>query len=319
MKRRPLAWLCCLLLAAALSGSAAQNAFPTPEPPAALENSAPEPAAVDAPVIDKSDAEVKAEKGAENGPAPQAPAPDSDADKPAAPDSAPVAQVLGTTQPVPVGVPGSWHLVFDDEFNTLNSTVWTPYWFNDCDPKSLKNNVMTCSSNVKIANGEAVLQLSDVASGALLSTNPSDGVAGHKGLEFTTGYVEARIYFPGSCDGGIQNWAAWWTAGQQFPSTGEIDIAEPLQGDMWSVYHATPGKKKSRIIPGCWAGGYHTYGLQRRAGSNDVYYDGEMVHSYVTSDGNSPHYLLLNVGVWGGPRIIGEPGSMRVDYVRMWR
>jgi len=87
---------------------------------------------------------------------------------------------------------------------------------------------------------------------------------------------------------------------------------------MWSVYHSAGGKK-SRPVPGCWAGAYHTYGLHRKAGSNDIYYDGNLVHTYATRDGNSPHYLLLNVGVWKGARILGEAGSIRIDYVRVWQ
>ncbi|MET4134848.1 hypothetical protein [Pseudarthrobacter sp. PvP090] len=134
---------------------------------------------------------------------------------------------------------------------------WTPYWFNDCNPKSVMNNVKTCSRNVRVANGEAVLQLTDAESGALLSTNPKDGAPGHAGFEFTSGFAEARIYFPGTCSSRIPNWPAWWTVGQRFPHTGEIDIAEALSGDMWSVYHSAEGKK-SRNVPDCLAGAYHS-------------------------------------------------------------
>ncbi|MDQ0757270.1 glycoside hydrolase family 16 protein [Arthrobacter sp. B3I4] len=297
-----------------------------PQPSSSSEETGPEPATAEAPDVDTPDADspntdVKVEAPAPDsgaGMPPAAPAPDTNVDNPAETEPLTVTQVLGVNQQVPVGVPGSWHLVFDDEFDTLNTAVWTPYWFNDCNPKSLKNNVKTCSSNVRVANGEAVLQLSDDESGALLSTNPKDGAPGHTGFEFTEGYVEARIYFSGSCGAGIHNWAAWWTVGQQFPRTGEIDIAEPLAGDMWSVYHSGAGKK-SRLVPGCWAGGYHTYGLHRKAGQNDIYYDGILVHSYASKDGNSPHYLLLNVGNWSGPRILGDAGNMRVDYVRVWK
>lgn len=257
---------------------------------------------------------------------PEAPPPDNGADTfaDASPGNAAGAElltvtpVLGTTKRVPLGVRGSWHLVFDDEFDTLNTASWTPYWFNDCNPKSVMNNVKTCSSNVKVADGEAVLQLTDAESGALLSTNPKDGVPGHSGFEFTSGFVEARIYFPGTCSSRIPNWPAWWTVGQRFPHTGETDIAESLAGDMWSVYHSAEGSKK-RTSSACWAGAYHTYGLHRKSGANDIYYDGRLVHSYATSDGNSPHYLLLNVGVSAGSRVLGERGSMRVDYVRAWQ
>lgn len=329
MKGRSMHGLCCFLILAGLSGSAPQAAFHLPQPSLDSGNTASESVAVDPAVSSVSGADTPVESpSSESGAGipTEAPAPDTGADtsaeassgNPAGADLLTVTPVLGSTHRVPLGVGGLSHLVFDDDFDTLNTAVWTPYWFNDCNPKSVMNNVKTCSSNIKVANGEAVLQLTDAESGALLSTNPKDGVRGHAGFEFTSGYAEARIYFPGTCSSGIPNWPAWWTVGQRYPRTGEIDIAEPLAGDMWSVYHSAEGRKK-RTIAGCWAGEYHTYGLHRKAGANDVYYDGRLVHSYATNDGNSPHYLILNVGVSVGPRIFGEQGSMRVDYVRVWQ
>lgn len=227
------------------------------------------------------------------------------------------APVVASTESGPAGPPGTWKLVFDEEFDVLNTAVWTPYWFKDCDSDSMKNGVKTCASNVTIENGNAVLKLSDAGSGALLSTNPKDGVPGHVGFQYTTGYVEARIFFPGTCSGGINNWPAWWTVGQNFPATGEIDIAEPLAGDMSTVYHS-PVTAMAKGILGCWAGGYHTYGVHRKAGVNDIYFDGRLVSSYPTQDNNAPHYLLLNVGLYPQKRIFGEASAVRVDWVRAW-
>ncbi|WP_457946451.1 glycoside hydrolase family 16 protein [Pseudarthrobacter sp. alpha12b] len=226
--------------------------------------------------------------------------------------------VVASKETGPLGPPGQWQLVLDEEFNSLNTALWTPYWFRDCHPGSTKNGVKTCSSNVKVENGNAVLQLSDSESGALLSTNPKDGVKGHVGFQYTTGYVEARIYFPGTCSGGIYNWPAWWTTGQKFPSSGEVDIAEPLAGNMTTVYHSSGGDSGKGIL-GCWAGGYHTYGVHRKAGVNDIYYDGRRVSSYSTQDGNAPHYLILNVGLNPDQRTFGGAGAIKVDWVRAWQ
>lgn len=303
MKRRTLPWLCCLLVLTGLSGSAAPTAaFPPPLSSTAAEMQASGPA--DAGTGAAAPGGTPAPAGTPSG--------NPDGTDPLAPT-----HVLSAAGPVPVGIPGSWSMVFDDEFDTLNTAIWTPYWFKDCDLTSVKNKVATCAGNVWVANGEAVLQLADAQSGALLSTNPKDGVPGHTGFEITSGYVEARIYFPGSCTFGIHNWPAWWMAGQQFPQTGETDIAEALFGRLESVYHSA-GPTKQQKISGCWAADYHTYGLLRRAGVNEIYYDGELVHSYPANDGLSPQYLILNVGPTGA-RIFGETGAMRVDYVRAWK
>jgi len=219
--------------------------------------------------------------------------------------------------PRPFGVPGSWSLLFEDNFDTLNRSVWTPYWFNDCSGSTM-NKVLTCSSNVSALGGELRLQMSGPGKGALVATNPKDGVAGHAGASFGLGFFEARILFPGACGTTIQNWPAWWTTGQSWPSHGENDIAEPLAGTMHSNYHS-PAKNTAAGIPGCWAGQFHTYGLHRKASRNDVYFDGRLVHSYATADGAAPHFLVINVGYWSGSQAFGPAGAVRVDYVRVWK
>lgn len=316
---RLLQLLCCLLVLAGLSGSAMRMQVPVeaPSPDQANEGSA--AASSDDPLAAPlSDSKADA-------PPQQPPA----VGEPDAPKPAGQAAVVGgeplkgtpvaeSKAAAPSGPPGPWQLVFDEEFDVLDPAVWTPYWFRDCHPDSKKNGVKTCSSNVSVVNGEARLQLSDPGSGALLSTNPKDGVPGHVGFEYTTGYVEARIYFPGTCSGGIDNWPAWWTTGQKFPANGEIDIAEPLKGTMSTVYHS-PAGHPAKWFTGCYAGGFHTYGVHRKAGSNDIYFDGKLEFSYPTSDGNAPHYLILNVGLWGDRQTLGPEGAVRVDWVRAWK
>lgn len=223
-----------------------------------------------------------------------------------------------TGTPAPPGVPGTWTLVFEDNFDSLNRSVWTPYWFKDCSAGSVMNLVQTCSSNVSVAGGALRLQMSAAGKGSLVSTSPKDGVAGHSGAEFGFGYFEARILFPGRCGSGIYNWPAWWTTGQSWPGTGENDIAEPMGGVMHSNYHSSAGNA-GKTVAGCWAGEYHIYGVNRRAGKNDVYYDGRLVHSYATRDGGAPHHLIINVGYSAGSPVFGAAGAVMVDYVRVWK
>jgi hypothetical protein len=231
--------------------------------------------------------------------------------------AAPAGSSSAVAAPMPLGPPGRWSLKFEDNFNVLNRSVWTPYWFRDCSG-SVMNRALTCSGNVSVANGELRLQMSAAGNGALVTTNPKDGVAGHAGAAFGLAFYEARIHFPGSCRTRISNWPAWWTGGQSWPGTGENDIAESLSGVMHSNYHSQAGNF-NRPIPGCWAGKYHTYGLHRLAGRNDVYFDGRLVHSYATADGAAPHFLILNVGYSPGSLVLGPAGAVKIDYVRVWQ
>ena len=317
--------LCCLLVLAGLSGSAIRLQDPVDASSPGQDPSVPaaDPLAGQAPSDPKDGAPQQA--AAPGGTAAQPPeaegggkADDSPVGAGGDDASAKGTPVVASKEAGPLGPPGPWQLVLDEEFDTLNTSLWTPYWFRDCHPGSTKNGVKTCSGNVKVENGNAVLQLSDSQSGALLSTNPKDGVPGHVGFQYTTGYVEARIYFPGTCSGGIHNWPAWWTTGQKFPSTGEIDIAEPLEGTMTTVYHSTDSDPAKWFV-GCYAGGYHTYGVHRKVGVNDIYFDGKLEFSYATNDGNAPHYLILNVGIWADKKTLGPAGAFKVDWVRAWK
>ncbi|MEA5455192.1 family 16 glycosylhydrolase [Sinomonas sp. JGH33] len=233
------------------------------------------------------------------------------------------------TDPQPVGWTGAARmLAFRDEFNgtSLNRTVWTPYWRRDCVGASTMNSVHTCSSNVSYGNGEVDLKLSDSTHGALLSTNPRDGVVGHTGFQFTTGYAEARIWFPGpagACT--IYNWPAWLTDGQSWPSTGEIDIAEAAGWGgsgadylLSANYHGPNKKAGSGTFSGCWSNGWHTYAIDRKVGSIDIYVDGAKVWTTATTDHESPEYLILALGYTDGIQGLGDANAVRVDYVRVW-
>ena len=211
---------------------------------------------------------------------------------------------------VPVGVGGSWRLVFDDEFNgtALDTSKWSSSWFGG----GVMNNTSTSPANVSVANGILTLTLSSTSVGALVSTNPTGGAS--PGFQFTYGYAEARILFPGS-GSTCNDWPAFWTDGQSWPADGEIDIAEGL-GTLTSNYHSNAGANNSNTIPGTWCGSWHTYGVDREPGINTIYWDGTPIRSYASNDGGSPQYLILNVGSGEGTDAPGT--SVQIDYVRAW-
>jgi len=215
--------------------------------------------------------------------------------------------------PMPSGPAGPWTLMFEDTFSgtALDTTKWAPSWFGG----GSMNNVKTSPALVAVGGGDLTLSIQDAGTGSLVSTNPHGGA--NPGFQFTTGFVEARIWFPGNGTT-IYNWPAWWTDGQSWPTNGEHDIAEGL-GTMTVNYHSSMGAHNTGTVAGIWSNGWHTYGLHRKVGSADVYFDGVLVRSYPTQDGEAPEYLILNVGSSGGHAMYGPAGDVKVDYVRAWQ
>lgn len=222
--------------------------------------------------------------------------------------------------PLPVGGPaGKWAMTFNDEFSNskLNTAKWSNCWFPPgCG--GVGPGEKTSPANVSVRNGQLNLTLSNQTTGALVSTNVWGGAK--PGYEFKTGYVEARINFPGGSNG-CYNWPAFWLNGKVWPNDGENDIAEVLGGQMTVNYHSPSGAHNQGAVPGRWCGGYHTYGLHRQVGKADVYYDGKLVKSYTTDDTGEPGYIILSVGSGGYAPLAryGSASTVKVDYVRVWQ
>lgn len=221
------------------------------------------------------------------------------------------------TQPAqPAGPAGPWTLAFSDEFNgtSLDTSKWSPNWFGE---GGRMNNVGTYSSNVAVTGGNLVLTLSSPSAGALVHTDYGPG----RYQLPVGGYVEARVSFPGN-GSTFYNWPAWWASGPSWPNAGEHDIAEVLGGDLTVNYHGPGVDKNMGTPPGSFMNEFHTYGVYRKAGSADVYWDGVLVRSYPTTDNGQGEELIFNVGAgsWGSPvTMTGAQGAMKVDWVRAWR
>lgn len=219
----------------------------------------------------------------------------------------------------PQGDPGSWRLVFDDEFtsdSSLNTSKWSPYWFANGD---VSNDTPMDSSNVAISGGHLNLNLTPSGSGGLISTD------GH--FSFTYGFVEARVFLPAANNGVIANWPAVWADGQSWPADGEMDIMEGLSGQACAHFISSGGSGEANpgiCPPKGDLTGWHTFGADWEPGQVTYYYDGTDIGTIKTGTGGvtvtgQPMYLILenSDGSYGGPVV--RPTTMEVDYVRVWQ
>jgi beta-glucanase (GH16 family) len=231
---------------------------------------------------------------------------------PTAPTTAPA--VIGSPRatkapvkhaPVPLGVRGSWKLVFSESFDgtSLNRNVWNTHngWTD-------QNAVSDSSANVTVRNGHAILTLASDSSGAEIGTR-------HFALKVGE-FAQARVKFAGSGQT-IYNWPAWWASGPDWPHGGENDIAEGFSA-LTVNYHSPTITRVTGSVPGDWAGRFHTYGIYRGRTESRVYWDGKLVRTYRTDDDGEPETLLFTLGA-GKEIRTGAAGAMVVDYVRAWR
>jgi beta-glucanase (GH16 family) len=171
---------------------------------------------------------------------------------------------------------------------------------------------------VSVSNGS--LNLTAVAKSETCGgdTRPyASGVVTTNGLfSFTYGYIEARIWLPGS--GSIVDWPAFWADGQSWPTDGEIDVMEGIKGAACAHFHNSAG-----AIGGCakgtCTGGWHTFAADWEPGSLTFYYDGTKLLQDTSGITSAPMYLILNLAVDSSMGTDSAPATMQVDYVRVWQ
>jgi beta-glucanase (GH16 family) len=222
--------------------------------------------------------------------------------------------------------------VFDDEFNGtgLDSTAWTSGWWGDGGITGPSNpaDELECYDPTQIVEGAGELDLNLTAAPETCPTGggnvdepyTSAMVTTNGKFSFTFGYVEARVWLPGS-NGTIDDWPAIWADAQDNvePQNGELDIMEGLGGAACWHFHDSQGAPGG-CASGDFTGGWHTFGADWEPGIVTWYYDGVAVGSVTSGVTSQPLYLLMNLAVdhtYGGP--VAAPATLRVDYIRVWQ
>lgn len=214
----------------------------------------------------------------------------------------------------PVGFPGAWSTVFDDEFNgtALNASVWQPGWFGSgvTGPVNGSEPHPYTSTNVTESGGTLNLALT-ASNGALVSSNP-DALGAGKGYQFTgPAVLEARVFIPGT-GSSVSDWPAFWSDGQNWPADGEIDVMEGLGGGTAFHVHTNAGGPGQTVNVGP---GWHTFAADWSGTKVTFYYDGSLVGSEPYATGNAPQYIVFDNS--SGPDGT-TPSVMQVDYVKVY-
>lgn len=226
--------------------------------------------------------------------------------------------------PQPEGMPGTWRLVFDDEFNgdSLDTARWSTGWLATGITPDVSNLGIDCDDPRQVAVSGGALRLTLVREteqcGGTTQRYATGAVNSDGKASFLFGAFEARIYLPPT-PSYVANWPAWWTDGQHWPADGEMDIMEGLFGR--ACYHL---RYSATGASGSCAGnaynGWHTYAADWEPGSVTYYYDGVQV-GQITDSGidPAPQFLVLNYSAEQGSGFTVAPATMQVDYVRVWQ
>ncbi len=248
--------------------------------------------------------------------------------------------VSGTTTGLPGGptqppIAGSWYSVFNDNFDSLDTTVWTNgrYWWNgnngtqatfDPGQVSVGNGVLNLTAN-KIAKTDTTGATKPYTS-ALLQ---SGGIAGVRspGFSFKYGYVETRAKIAP----GVGMWSALWMLPVSHNDTYELDVHEILGRDPTTFNgfdHFNGKNAKSTIVPLGYdtTAAFHVYGLDWEPDHVTWYVDGQAVGTYTNASviPQEAMYLIFNLDVggdWAGPLTVASPSqsTWMVDYVRVFQ
>lgn len=233
---------------------------------------------------------------------------------------------------MPTGIPGTWTLKFDDEFNgtALDTSRWQPGWFGTgiTNPvNGLENNCYD-SSNVAVSNGALSITAkaqrvtcpngtSHPYTSGIISSNPVVGIAGY---QFAYGVAEARLYLPDPATGRVNDWPGWWLGNEYIGTYPEIDIFEAGGGGTGTYHVHMPTGNPGGTIPGNWTG-WHTYAINWQPGFVRWYWDGRQVAEVTSPVPYTPLYLIVSMGIpstcCGGPIVV--PNTILVDYVRVWQ
>ena len=237
----------------------------------------------------------------------------------------------------PAGVDGDWKLIFDDEFNgtQLDTKKWSTGWLASGITGPVNSFEKECYDPAQVTVTGGALNLALITKSESCGIDDPEyasGIVNTNGkFSYTYGFLQARVWLPAetSDPGQVADWPAVWTDGQNWPTDGEDDIFEGINGRACAHFHsavspegigAADGTAALTVRSGCvhetLTGGWHTFGADWEAGSVTYYYDGKDIGSVTSGVTSAPMFVILDYA--SGPPY-QSPSTMKVDYVRVWK
>ncbi len=252
------------------------------------------------------------------------------------------------SQENPTTEPGSWTLIFEDEFNDLSAwNIWYGGAFNNEIQLYRREQLKLDSGILKImAKREAI-------SGPTL---PHDKTP--KNFEYVSGRIETKQLFGPSDEEGERMyrimarlklpsghgmWPAFWSYGDPWPTQGEIDILE-ARGSEKEVfgsnifYGRTPGINLNKDTEVRHEMGldltsdFHVYELIWEEESLEIFFDNQLIQRYEANGDNNvinlfgtKQKVVLNTAVGGWYFEDTDSGNfadssvMEIDWIRVYR
>jgi beta-glucanase (GH16 family) len=245
--------------------------------------------------------------------------------------SAPASPAAPTTDASgPIGDPGNWRSIFDDEFNanTLDTTNWSTGWLGNSITGPMNTEELECYDPAQAieAGGELDLNLiaqptqnCQLAGGPTTVNEPYDSamITTRNKFNYTYGFLETRVWLPGTTTG--VDWPGIWAVGNNWPTDGELDLVEGLGGEACWHFH-DPSGAPGGCSNATYTGGWHTFGADWEPGNVTWYYDGTQIGTATTAITTAPMYLIADLAIdntYGGPT--QAPATLRIDYIRIWQ
>jgi beta-glucanase (GH16 family) len=237
--------------------------------------------------------------------------------------------------PVAPAPAGDWHLSFDDEFDSLNTSVWTNghYWWDG------NGGSQSAFEPANVSDADGILSLTarrqqsteedgevDPYSSGLIQSGGIQGVSS-PGFSFTYGYIETRAMFaPGKSMS-----STLWMLPVSHQDNQELDLLENygkspnvVSGSVHNWPNA--GQSVSHRDPSNLDTTWHTYGVDWEPNQITWYVDGKKMGSCSNASliPQQAMYLIMNLtagGSFAGAVSARTPAesSWQVDYIRVWQ